>query len=105
MYMEAGVGTARRPHHLTLLTVDASHDHVMSMPNLMAAPGTCVITTGELPPTLPPTRCWLGHMAWPVTGSGLLKGGQSSVEILNTGAFSSRGATGLMLSWQVAGQT
>ena len=41
----------------------------------MAVPGTCVITTGELPPTLPPTSCLLGHVAWPVTGLVLAKAG------------------------------
>jgi len=67
----AGVGTPRGSGDLTLsltlLTVDASHDQVRGMPHLVAVPGTSVITTGQGPPTLPPTGCWLSHVAGPVT--------------------------------------
>jgi len=68
----AGVRAPRGPLHLTLslalLTVDASHDQVRGVPHLVAVPSTGVVTTGESPPTLPATGCWLGQVAGPVTG-------------------------------------
>jgi hypothetical protein len=106
---------------LTLLAVDPSHLLVCRVPHLVAVPGTGVVTTGQEPSTLSATGCrlarWQGKSQVSccprqVTATGVLQGGQGNLEILNTGAFSSQGPTGLVLSttstcmllWQLAGQ-
>jgi len=61
-------GSGDQALHLTLLAVDAGQHHVGCVPDLVTVPGTHVVPTGQLPPTLPATGGRFGQVASPVTG-------------------------------------